>query len=236
MRLVYSPNVHKIIGQYVTASNVLFTLDAVSCARGGRLLFQNLFLEMGEGDVVHLAGPNGAGKTSLLRAMAGALPCDGKILWQGQDFLENGAAAHAARYAFLPANDTYLKLLETAYENISFWARLWGVGDDIADAALRAMGLQEIRDRPVRYFSAGQKRRLGLARVLMKGARLWLFDEPLNGLDAESMALFRAALEHHVAKGGMAVIASHLPIDPPNTGTLRRITLGAPPPDTAGAA
>lgn len=211
----------------MTASNRLFTLDDVSCARGGRLLFRNLFLEMGEGDVVHLAGPNGAGKTSLLRAMAGALSVEGCILWQERDFLENGPSAHAARYAFLPANDGHLKLLETAYENIAFWARLWGVGDDISEAALKAMGLHDLRDRPVRYFSAGQKRRLGLARVLMKGAKLWLFDEPLNGLDAESMALFRVALEHHVAKGGMAVIASHYAIDPPNTGTLRRITLGA---------
>lgn len=211
----------------MTASNRLFTLADVACQRGGRQLFQNLFLEMGEGDVVHLAGPNGAGKTSLLRAMAGALPVEGRILWQERDFLENGAAAHAARYAFLPANDTHLKLLETAYENIAFWARLWGVGGDISDAALKAMGLGYLRDRPVRYFSAGQKRRLGLARVLMKGSKLWLFDEPLNGLDAESMALFRVALEHHVAKGGMAVIASHYAIDPPNTGTLRRITLGA---------
>ncbi|MDF3024040.1 MAG: ccmA [Alphaproteobacteria bacterium] len=227
MRLVYSPSNHKIIGQYVTASNVLFKLDDVSCTRGGRPLFQNLFLEMGEGDVVHLAGPNGTGKTSLLRVMAGTLPHEGRILWQDLDFLENGVASHAARYAFLPANDGHLKLLETAYENIAFWARLWGVGDDISQAALKAMGLHDLRDRPVRYFSAGQKRRLGLARVLMKGAKLWLFDEPLNGLDADSMALFRIALEHHAAKGGLAVIASHYPIDPPNTGTLRRITLGA---------
>ncbi len=220
----------------MTASNRLFTLDDVGCQRGGRLLFQNLFLEMAEGDVVHLAGPNGAGKTSLLRVMAGALPFDGRILWQERDFLENGASAHAARFAFLPASDTHLKLLETAYENIAFWARLWGVGDDICAAALRAMGLHDLRDRPVRYFSAGQKRRLGLARVLMKGSKLWLFDEPLNGLDAESMALFRIALEHHIAKGGVAVIASHYPVDPPDTGTLRRITLGAPRETMEGAA
>ncbi|MDI1228216.1 MAG: heme ABC exporter ATP-binding protein CcmA [bacterium] len=211
----------------MTASNALFTLQDVGCQRGGRLLFQNLFLEMAEGDVVHLAGPNGAGKTSLLRVMAGALPFEGRILWQEQDFLENGTVSHASRYAFLPANDGHLKLLETAYENIAFWARLWGVGDDISQAALRAMGLHDLRDRPVRYFSAGQKRRLGLARVLMKGSKLWLYDEPLNGLDAESMALFRIALDHHAAKGGIAVIASHYPVDPPSSGALRRITLGA---------
>lgn len=211
----------------MTASNALLTLDQATCRRGGRVLFQNLSLSLGEGDVIHLAGPNGAGKTSLLRVIAGALPFEGALAWQGTPISENTRASHAARFAYLPANDTHLKVLETSYENLMFWARLWGIGGDIAENSLSALGLLDLRDRPVRFLSAGQKRRLSLAAVIMKGSWLWLLDEPLNGLDAESSLLFRAALDRHTAKGGLAVIASHLNVEPPATGTLRRVTLGA---------
>lgn len=173
---------------------------------------------------MHLAGPNGSGKTSLLRIMAGALPYDGEVLWEGMDFLENGAVAHAARFSFLPSDDRNLKLLETAAENLGFWAGLSG-GE--SNDALSAMDIAALKDRAVRYFSAGQKRRLSLARMMQKPAKLWLLDEPLNGLDSSSAVLFQSALDKHIEGGGMAVIASHYPIEPPRTGTLRRIMLGA---------
>jgi heme exporter protein A len=212
----------------VTASNSLFTLKNISCRRGGRILFQNLSLTVAAREVVQLSGPNGTGKTSLLRIMAGALPSEGDILWNNEGFLENGAAAHASRFAFLPADDKYLKPLETGRETLAFWARLTGIAPAAVDDALAAVALTDLRDRAVKYFSSGQRRRLGLARILMQNAPLWLLDEPLNGLDADSAALFRAALDRHVASGGMAVIASHLPVDPPAQGTLRRIVLSPP--------
>jgi heme exporter protein A len=187
-----------------------------------------LSFEIRPSDVVHLAGPNGSGKTSLLRIMAGALPYEGEILWEGRDFLENDAAAHAARFSFLPADDRNLKLLETAAENLGFWARLSGGElEGPPDVSLAAMDIAALKDKPVRYFSAGQKRRLSLARMMQKPARLWLLDEPLNGLDAPSATLFQVALDKHIANGGMAVIASHHAIEPPKHGTLRRIVLGA---------
>ena len=212
----------------MSASNRLFTLKNIACGRGGRRLFQNLSFSLGAGDVIHLSGPNGTGKTSLLRVLAGALPAEGAILWEDKGFLENGIEAHALRFSFLPADDRALKLLETGSENLLFWARLRGVNN--AGVALKksldAFGLGDIADRAVKYYSAGQRRRLSLARLLLAPAPLWLLDEPLNGLDAPSSTLFRHALEMHLAAGGMAVIASHHPIDPPREGSLRRVQLG----------
>ena len=189
------------------------------------MLFQNLSTALGPGDVLHLAGANGSGKTSLLRIMAGALPASGgAVFWDGKDFLENGAAAHNARFSFLPSDDRALKVLETCAENLQFWAAINGGGD--ISAALDALNMTKIKDRAVKFLSTGQRRRLSLARMLLKPAVLWLLDEPFNGLDAEATALFRAALDKHIGNGCIAVIASHLPLDPPKQGALYRLEPG----------
>lgn len=203
----------------------LFSGSKVACARGGRIVFQNISFALGAGDVVHLAGPNGAGKTSLLRIMCGALPpFAGKILWEGRDFLENGRAAHAGRFAFLPSDDRSLKGLETAGESLRFWAEFSGGGD--ARAALKKMDILSLKDTPVRRLSAGQRRRLSLARVFLRDVPLWLLDEPFNGLDMASYDLFMAALEAHCKAGGMAVIASHYAVEAPKSGRLKRLEVG----------
>jgi heme exporter protein A len=190
------------------------------------MLFQNLVFGMNPGDVIHLAGPNGAGKTSFLRILCGALPvAQGKIKWEGRDFLENGRAVHALRCAFLPADDRSLKSLETAGENLAFWADFQQAGKTCA-AALEKVDLLKLKDTPVRYLSAGQRRRLSLARVFLKDVPLWLLDEPLNGLDMKSYDLFMAALNAHCTAGGMAVIASHYAVEPPRHGTLQRVEIG----------
>ncbi len=215
-----------IIGQDVTASKRLFSLENIACMRGGRMLFQNLSAGLNPGDILHLAGANGSGKTSLLRIMAGALPqAAGDIFWDGKNFLENGAAAHNSRFSFLPSDDRALKVLETCAENLQFWADVAAVPANI-DTALDAMDMAKLKTRAVKYLSAGQRRRLSLARVLLKPAVLWLLDEPFNGLDAEASVLFRTALDTHIASGGMAVIASHHAIDPPRHGTLYRLEPG----------
>ncbi|MDE1152920.1 MAG: heme ABC exporter ATP-binding protein CcmA [Micavibrio sp.] len=207
----------------------------ITCLRGGRILFQNVSAALSQGDVLHLSGANGSGKTSLLRMMAGALPlAAGEILWGGADFLENGIAAHGERFNFLPSDDRALKVLETPVETLAFWAEVQGVSNRAAiDQALAAMDMANIKTRAVKYLSAGQRRRLSLARVLLRPAPLWLLDEPFNGLDAASTGLFRAALDAHVATGGMAVVASHLPMEPPRQGALYRLDIGA---NKAGAA
>jgi heme exporter protein A len=192
-------------------SSVLGFAD-VTCARGGRLLFQNFSASLPPGSILCLTGANGVGKTSLLRLAAGALPqAAGRILWDGRDILENGSCAHHARFAFLPADDRDLKLLETARENLLFWAGLWRMEAPRAatDAALEAMGLARLATTPVRLFSAGQKRRLSLARVIMKKSPLWLLDEPFNALDAEAAHLLSQTMQAHAADGGMVMMAAH---------------------------
>lgn len=184
----------------------------IACVRGSRLLFQNFSCVVGAGSVLRLAGVNGAGKTSLLRIAAGALPCaQGSVLWDSVNITENDAAVHNARFAFLPADDRDLKLLETARENLTFWARLWQLPDTAAavQMALDTMGLFALADAPVRVLSAGQKRRLSLARMVMKPSPLWLMDEPFNALDDAAIGLLMQALAVHLDTGGMAIMATH---------------------------
>jgi heme exporter protein A len=184
----------------------------VACIRGNRLLFQNFSALLAAGGVLRLAGANGAGKTSLLRIVAGALPyAGGRILWEGTDISENERVVHNARFAFLPADDRDLKLLETARENLSFWAALWRLENPAVavDAALAGMGLLPLADTPVRVLSAGQKRRLSLARIILKQCPLWLLDEPFNALDDAAIHLLSQALAAHLAAGGMVVMATH---------------------------
>lgn len=212
----------------MTSSKRLFSGTNIRCVRGGKTLFQNLSFGLNPGDVIHLSAPNGAGKTSLLRIMSGALPMvTGKLEWDGNDFLENGFDVHSARFSFLPADDRSLKSLETALENMQFWARFWGEKQENCVESLEKMQISALKDTPVRYLSAGQKRRLSLARVFIRRAPLWLMDEPLNGLDRPSHDLLMNALSEHCANGGMAVIASHYTIEAPCQGRLQRLGLGA---------
>lgn len=180
----------------------------VACIRGSRLLFQNFSATVAPGNVLRLAGANGAGKTSLLRIVSAALPlAAGRILWDGIDISEN--ERHQERFAFLPADDRDLKLLETARENLLFWAAFWRLEKTAVNIALETMGMTVLADTPVRVLSAGQKRRLSLARVIMKGAPLWLLDEPFNALDDAAVGLLSQALAAHLAAGGMVVMATH---------------------------
>jgi heme exporter protein A len=211
----------------MTSAKRLFSGTNITCIRGRRLLFQKLSFGMNPGDVVHLSGPNGVGKTSLLRIMCGALPAaKGDIEWDGKDFLENGLSAHAHRLAFLPSDDRSLKPLETALENLQFWAGVWSLDKKDCPGALNRMQIGDLKDTPVRHLSAGQKRRLSLARVFLKKAPLWLLDEPLNGLDRDSYDLFIKAINVHCAIGGMVAVASHYTIEPPKHGRLQRIDVG----------
>jgi heme exporter protein A len=212
----------------MTSAKRLFSGTNISCIRGGRLLFSGLSFGLNPGGIIHLSGANGAGKTSLLRIMSGALPlAAGELEWDGKYFLENGLQDHAERYSFLPSDDSSLKPLETTLENLRFWAAFWGIAEGACPGALEKMHILNLKDTPVRYLSAGQKRRLSLARVFLKQVPLWLLDEPLNGLDRDSHDLFVQALDAHCAGGGMAVVASHHPIEPPKGGTLQRVEVGA---------
>ncbi|NOG70267.1 heme ABC exporter ATP-binding protein CcmA [Roseicella sp. DB1501] len=193
----------------------------LACLRGERAVFAGLSFRLAPGDALLLVGANGAGKSTLLRLLAGLLrPAAGTVLWEGADALAD-RAAHAARLRYLSHQDA-LKPALTARENLAFFARLWG-GE--AAAALAALDLLPLADLPARVLSAGQKRRLALARLalapLRQPAPLWLLDEPTVGLDAASVGRLGDLLARHRTGGGMVLAATHLPLPLPDARELR---------------
>jgi heme exporter protein A len=187
----------------------MFAGDGLACVRGERLVFRGLSFAVGPGEALLLAGPNGSGKSSLLRLMAGLLPpWSGRLAWSGEDIAAD-KTAHRARLHFVGHQDA-LKPVLTAAETLTFWAGLRGGG--AVDAALDRMGLTSLAETPCRYLSAGQRRRLALARLLASPAPLWLLDEPTTGLDAASVAAFEAVLAEHRAGGGLVVASTHVPL------------------------
>ncbi|MBE9604506.1 heme ABC exporter ATP-binding protein CcmA [Acetobacteraceae bacterium H6797] len=192
----------------------MLTAADLAAFRGERVVFAGICFTLEPGAALQLRGANGAGKSTLLRVLAGLLPpVEGKLLWQGEDALAD-RPSHARRLRYLGHAEAVKPSL-TARENLSFSARLAGVGAGEVEAALEAMDLAPLADLPVRVFSAGQKRRLAIARLTLGEAPLWLLDEPTVGLDTASVERFGVVLRGHLAKGGMAIAATHLPLPVP---------------------
>lgn len=171
-------------------------VTGLACARGGLRVLEGVHLQLEPGRVLVLRGPNGVGKTTLLRTIAGLQPpLAGEISMPPESL---AYAGHA---------DGVKPTLSVA-ENLEFWAAVHGTRG-IADA-LDGLALADLARRPARNLSAGQKRRLGLARLLVTGRPCWLLDEPTVSLDAASVALFAGVVARHLVAGGMALIASHV--------------------------
>ena len=190
---------------------VLFAGRGLVCVRGGRTVFVGLDFALEPGDALVLMGPNGSGKSSLLRIMAGLLkPAEGDLLWHGYA-VEDDARSHHSHQHYVGHLDC-LKAAMTVSENLSFWTGL-RMGEVPSASSVRnalsAFGLDCLADFPARILSAGQKRRLSLARVLASPADLWLLDEPTVALDRDSVAALKQAIAHHQQHGGMVVIATH---------------------------
>ncbi len=183
-------------------------VQGLAVFRGERLVFRDIGFSLPAGGALLLRGPNGAGKSSLLRVVAGLTPAaSGKILWDGENALED-LPTHAGRLAWLGHLDA-VKLALTVAEHVA------------KPAALEAVGLAAHAELPAKLLSAGQKRRLALARVLASGAPLWLLDEPTNGLDATSIALLAGVFAAHRDAGGMILASTHTPLDLPGAEILQ---------------
>ena len=194
----------------------------MACIRGERPVFSGVSFRLERGGALALVGPNGAGKSSLLRILAGLLkPAGGTLGWEGSPVDEDWAA-HRQRLHYVGHLDAVKPTL-TAAENLDGWARFRGAARAAPDA-LAALGIADLADVPGRYLSAGQKRRLALARVLATPAPLWLLDEPTVTLDADAAARVDAMIAAHRAGGGMAIVATHgeIALD-----SARRLDLGS---------
>ncbi len=189
---------------------IRFSGHDLVCYRGERTVFENLSFELADGGALVLRGPNGSGKSSLLRLMAGlASPQSGNLRWDG-DAVTDDPEAHHRRLHYVGHADPVKPVLTVA-ENLRFWAALRG-GEDAAaavDRALDGFGIAHLADLPGRYLSAGQRRRVNLARVLASAAALWLLDEPATALDQAGVACLKQAMAAHRAQGGMVVTSAH---------------------------
>ena len=185
----------------------LFSGEHILCFRGERTVFANLSFSVDSGEALVLRGPNGSGKSTLLRLMAGLLKAhEGVINWEGENITED-IEAHNARLHYVGHADAVKPVL-TVHENIAFWARLRTETAHITDA-LDAFGIAYLTDVPGRFLSAGQKRRVNLARIKASPAKLWLLDEPTTALDAEAIADLEREISVHRASGGMVIASTH---------------------------
>jgi len=187
------------------------TAENLACARGERRLFDNVSFRLAAGQALAVVGANGAGKTSLLRLLAGFLsPLAGRVVVKTPAGETDEAEARGRLIGWLGHQDG-LKPQLTVAEQLRFFAGLYRSGAD-GDAVLTEVGLARQRDLPCRYLSAGQRRRLALARLLASGRPLWLLDEPFAALDAAGQALVAHLMARHCGAGGIIVAATHDPL------------------------
>ena len=188
--------------------------EGLAAFRGERLVFSNVGFTVEPGGALVLTGPNGSGKSTLLRLLAGLVrAAAGRVLWRGEETLAD-LVAHGMRVAYVGHQDAVKPGL-TAAENLRFWG-----GREVVARALAALDLTALADLPARMLSAGQKRRLALARLALSSAPIWLVDEPTLGVDAASVERFGALLAAHRASGGVVVAATHLPLPLPDAAQL----------------
>ena len=188
----------------------VFSGESLTCIRGDRVVFTNLNFSIEEGEVLNLQGPNGSGKSTLLRLMAGLIsPLEGKLTWndgevqiQERDF---------CIYFHYVGHQDAIKNALTVEENLRFWSDLRSLGKNeyMIERALDTFSLTDLSSLPARFLSAGQRKRLNLARLCTTTAPLWILDEPANSLDKASSEILDDLIKTHQKDGGILAIATH---------------------------
>lgn len=196
----------------MTPSGPQLSVNNLCCIRGERRLFEGLVFTLSPRQVLLVEGSNGSGKTTLLRVLSGIrLPDEGEVCWNAEP-IEGLKGDYLEQLAYVGHLDGIKRDL-TAWENLAF-ALAMGKGNDQAIAAvLDEVGLAGYEDIPAAQFSAGQRRRLALARLLLIKARLWILDEPVTSLDRAGVAWFQSLVVRHVQQGGMVVMSAHQDMD-----------------------
>lgn len=181
----------------------LLRLEDVSLTRGGRRILEGVSFDVPQGQALILRGPNGIGKTTLLRVIAGlGRASSGQI--EASDSVAYGGHLDAIKFAL------------TVSENLAFWAKVYGATN--LPQVIQDFALGDLQTRLAAHLSAGQKRRLGLARVALSGAKLWVLDEPTVSLDTKTIETLTGLMQNHLSQGGAVVLATHVPLDlPANT-------------------
>lgn len=204
-------------------SGALLTAETLACQRGVRLLFEDLSFRVCSGEALIVVGANGVGKSSLLRIIAGLrAPCAGHIRLSGLP----DDAPHAEQVHYLGHEDA-VKATLTVAANLAFWRKVLGPTGQDVEEALEEVGLGGLGRLPATALSAGQKRRLALARLLVCRRPLWVLDEPTTALDASGQALFAARARAHLSEGGLIIAATHAPLDLGSQGRELRLGGGA---------
>ncbi|TCT05257.1 heme ABC exporter ATP-binding protein CcmA [Aquabacter spiritensis] len=196
--------------------------EALACRRGTRLLFADLSFTVAAGEALVVTGPNGAGKSSLLRIVAGLMPAtSGRVRLSGVP-----AEARISEQVHYLGHEDAVKGALRVGENLAFWRAVLGrTGAEVGDA-LEAVGLGGLGRLPASALSAGQRRRLAIARLLVADRPVWVLDEPTTALDAAAQARFAALGRDHLAGGGLILAATHAPLD--FGPEVRGLRLGAP--------
>jgi len=182
--------------------------ENLACRRGGRLIFEGLSFTLGQAEAIALTGRNGAGKSSLIAMLCGRLRPDG-----GTIRLEGGDEdAQLAEISHLVGHRDGLKTALTARENLAFAQDVLGDAAATPEEALAVVGLPHAAELPVGYLSAGQRRRVALARLLVSRRPYWLLDEPMSALDSASQLMLAGLMRDHLAQGGAILAATHGPL------------------------
>lgn len=206
------------------ASQIALTAHSLTCERDDRVLFEQLSVHVANGDLLQLVGPNGAGKTTLLRLLAGLnQDFEGEVLWGGEP-LQQVYVDYAYQRLYM-GHLSAVKRALTPIENLRWLTSQWNVADDLLWQALEQVSLAGYEETVCQQLSAGQQRRVALARLCVCPASLWILDEPFTALDHYGVTWLEQQLERHVTGGGAVIITSHHALQ--GIPSLRRLELGS---------